>query len=105
MRRVALLLPCVIVSAVWAAGAQTPVSSATSRRVNAEDYYRVKSVGAPRLSPDGRWVAFTVTQAVEATNATSTESVAGPRPDPAAGRGPRAGAVRLRAAPRGPIQR
>ena len=33
-----------------------------------EDYYRIKSVGSPELSPDGRWVAFTLTTRVEATN-------------------------------------
>ncbi len=73
MRRVALLVPCVIAAVVWTASAQ-PTAAGATRPLRAEDYYRMKSVGAPRLSPDGRWVAFTVTQPVEATNSTVTES-------------------------------
>ena len=38
-----------------------------------EDYYRVKTVGAPDLSPNGRWVAFTVSSRVEATNGNTSE--------------------------------
>ena len=42
---------------------------ATSGRPLAiEDYYRVKTIGNPVMSPDGKWVAFTVTSRVEATN-------------------------------------
>ena len=33
-----------------------------------EDYYRVLTVGSPALSPDGKWVAFTVSRRIEATN-------------------------------------
>ena len=38
-----------------------------------EDYYRLKAVGAPELSPDGRWVAFTVSTRVEETNGNASE--------------------------------
>ena len=38
-----------------------------------EDFYRLKTVGAPEISPDGRWVAFTVTTRVEATNTETGE--------------------------------
>src|ERR1043166_1992821 len=38
-----------------------------------EDYYRMKNVGAPNMSRDGRWVAFDVTTRVEATNGTDSE--------------------------------
>ncbi len=38
-----------------------------------EDYYRIKTVGAPALSPDGHWVAFTVSTRIEATNGDSSE--------------------------------
>lgn len=34
-----------------------------------EDFYRLRTVANPRLSPDGRLVAYTVTSRVEATNA------------------------------------
>jgi dipeptidyl aminopeptidase/acylaminoacyl peptidase len=38
-----------------------------------EDYYRVKNVGNPELSPDGKWVAYTVSSRVEATNDNTNE--------------------------------
>ena len=43
------------------------------RALTIEDYYRVKTVGAPELSPDGRWVAFTVSTRVEETNGSASE--------------------------------
>ena len=57
-------------------GAQSPASPASGqagRPLAIEDYYRVKSVGAPELSPDARWVAFTVSTRIEATNGTESE--------------------------------
>lgn len=35
------------------------------RPLKIEDYYRVRNVGSPTISPNGRWVAFTVTTRVE----------------------------------------
>ena len=46
---------------------------ATGRPLAIEDYYRIKTVGAPLLSPDGRWVAFTVGTRVEETNGNTSE--------------------------------
>jgi len=43
------------------------------RALAIEDYYRVKTVGAPQLSSDARWVAFTVATRIEATNGDSSE--------------------------------
>ena len=43
------------------------------RALAIEDFYRVKTVGVPELSPDGRWVAFTLTTRVEATNGETAE--------------------------------
>src|ERR1051326_5185419 len=45
----------------------------SGRPLAIEDYYRVKTVGAPELSPDGKWVAYTVSTRVEATNGNTTE--------------------------------
>ena len=51
-----------------------PVAShAQSRALTIEDYYRVLDVGAPQMSPDGRFVAFTVSRRIEATNGDSSE--------------------------------
>jgi dipeptidyl aminopeptidase/acylaminoacyl peptidase len=35
------------------------------RALKIEDYYRVRNVGSPSISPNGRWVAFSVTTRVE----------------------------------------
>ena len=48
--------------------------AAPSRSLAVEDYYRLKSVGQPRISPDGRWVAYTVSTPVEETNGNVVES-------------------------------
>ena len=39
--------------------------SSPGRALKIEDYYRVRNVGSPTISPNGRWVAFTVTTRVE----------------------------------------
>jgi dipeptidyl aminopeptidase/acylaminoacyl peptidase len=41
---------------------------ADARPLAVEDYYRIVSVQAPAMSPDGRWVAFIRTSIVEAEN-------------------------------------
>src|SRR5579864_1181711 len=48
-------------------------AGSSGRPLAIEDYYRLKNVGAPLMSPDGRWVAFGVTTPVEATNGTDGE--------------------------------
>jgi dipeptidyl aminopeptidase/acylaminoacyl peptidase len=49
------------------------VSHAQTRALRIEDYYRILDVGAPQMSPDGRFVAFTVSRRIEATNGDSSE--------------------------------
>ncbi|PYO64214.1 MAG: S9 family peptidase [Gemmatimonadetes bacterium] len=39
-----------------------PVLSAQKRAMTVDDYLALKSVGDPQLSPDGKWVAYTVTE-------------------------------------------
>ena len=50
----------------------SPAQSA-GRALAIEDYYRVLDVGAPQMSPDGRWVAYTIGRRIEATNGDSSE--------------------------------
>jgi len=57
-----------ILAATSLAQAQKP-----GRPLAIEDYYRVKTVGNPELSPDGKWVAYTVSTRVEATNDNASE--------------------------------
>src|SRR5207245_5166635 len=39
-----------------------PGLSAQKRAITIDDYLVLKSVGNPQLSPDGKWVAYTVTE-------------------------------------------
>lgn len=64
-----LLLPASSASA-QAPGAARPL---IARALRVEDFYSIRTPGAPTISPDGRWVAFTVTSRVEATNAEPSE--------------------------------
>ncbi|HEY9383030.1 MAG TPA: S9 family peptidase [Gemmatimonadales bacterium] len=63
---VALLvaLPC---------GGAAAQPSQPPRALAIEDYYRLQALGSPTLSPDGRWVAFTVTRHSEETNSDSSQ--------------------------------
>ena len=45
-----------------------------ARALAIEDYYRIQSVGNPTISPDGRWVTYTVSTRVEEDNSTETQS-------------------------------
>lgn len=40
----------------------------SGRPLAIEDFYRLKAVGSPEISPNGRWVAYTVSTRIEATN-------------------------------------
>ena len=67
MRRIILSLGVVLLTSV-------PASAQTGRQLTLEDYYSVKSVGSPLISPEGDWVAYTVSLRIEETNGTATES-------------------------------
>ena len=70
MRR---LISVLIVFAAVAIAAQ-PALAQAGRALQLEDYYTVKSVNSPRISPDGRWVAYTVSTRVEEDNSTLVET-------------------------------
>src|SRR5579862_1014506 len=53
----ALLIVCAGESAV--AQSRTAASVAL-RNVTIDDYFQIRDVGQPELSPDGQWVAYTV---------------------------------------------
>jgi dipeptidyl aminopeptidase/acylaminoacyl peptidase len=44
-----------------AGGAGEPAEPVTPRTLSVDDYFRIRDVGDPQVSPDGRWVAFTLT--------------------------------------------
>jgi dipeptidyl aminopeptidase/acylaminoacyl peptidase len=58
-----------LVLAFAPAGAQAQAG----RALGIEDYYRIRQIGSPVISPDGNQVAFTVSRRIEATNSDSSE--------------------------------
>ncbi|NLH76027.1 MAG: S9 family peptidase [Acidobacteria bacterium] len=58
----ALLALLVLVPAAAAAQAPAPAASAppAKRSIALDDLFKMKSVGSPQRSPDGKWVAYTV---------------------------------------------
>ena len=52
------------------------VASARSRgrALTIEDYYKIKSVGDAQISPDGKWVAYTLTTRIEEDNTNAIET-------------------------------
>jgi dipeptidyl aminopeptidase/acylaminoacyl peptidase len=53
------LAVCVITYAAWLASSGS-LSAQTRRPLQPDDIFLLKSVGDPRISPDGAWVAYTV---------------------------------------------
>lgn len=80
MRRVPLLFPVLALVPVMdlvplpLAGLQQAPSQVGSRPLALEDYYRIRSVNSPQISPDGRWVSYAVSLPVEDTNGNTVES-------------------------------
>ena len=65
---------CRVPIIVSAAAVVVAVSqSAYARALTVEDYYRLVTLQAPAMSPDGRWVAFIKTTIVEAENRRQNE--------------------------------
>src|ERR1041385_3631285 len=44
------------------------------RVLTIEDYYKIKTIGDPQMSPNGKWVSFTVSTRIEDDNTTSIET-------------------------------
>lgn len=47
---------------------------APKRALTIEDYYRIKTIGDAQLSPNGQWVAYSLSTRIEDDNTTSTET-------------------------------
>jgi dipeptidyl aminopeptidase/acylaminoacyl peptidase len=71
----ALLFSAPLAAQVPASGGESfPGRESARRALQLQDYYRLKSVGSPRISPDGGWVTYTVSTPVEETNGSHTET-------------------------------
>ena len=62
------------------------VGAQSGRALTIEDYYKIKSVGDSQISPDGKWVAFTLSTRVEEDNTTAIETFVVPADGSAAPR-------------------
>ena len=56
-----------------AASASLAAQAPTKRAVRAGDLYRLRTVGAPEISPDGQWVAYTVSTLDSAKDKSNTD--------------------------------
>ena len=65
--------PRLFVACAFLALGSRAESQSAGRPLTIEDYYRLKTIGAPELSSDGRWVAFTVVTRIEETNGIQSE--------------------------------
>jgi dipeptidyl aminopeptidase/acylaminoacyl peptidase len=77
MRRLTVVAACVSIGVLCVGAGTMRVNAAPQRAARPlaiEDFYRVQTVGGVAISPDGRWVAFTVSNRIEATNGSTTES-------------------------------
>jgi hypothetical protein len=61
VRRAVVALALLAAAAPPAAVPAAASAGATLRALTVDDYFRLGDVGDPRLSPDGAWVAYTVT--------------------------------------------
>src|SRR2546428_12787667 len=59
MKRLLIVLGCLTVHVSLF---PFPGLSGQKRAITIDDYLALKSVGNPQLSPDGKWVAYTVTE-------------------------------------------
>ena len=80
-----------LVATLLAAGIALTLPSSSlvaqsQRALTIEDYYKIKSVGDPQISPDGKWVTFTLTTRVEEDNTNAIETFVVPAAAPAAPR-------------------
>jgi dipeptidyl aminopeptidase/acylaminoacyl peptidase len=71
--RMIALVTCAAASAGVIAPQQPGAPRAAGRPLAIEDYYRIPTVGSPEISPDGRWVSFTVGVRLEGTNGNKSE--------------------------------
>jgi dipeptidyl aminopeptidase/acylaminoacyl peptidase len=70
--KVKLAAACIAIFAVLAGLAFA--QNGRGRKLAVEDYYRLKTVGDPQISPNGKWVAFTVSTKIEEDNTTAVET-------------------------------
>ena len=54
------LIPVITLTCLFVSGPIAAQSGANNRLITAEDFFAIKQVGSPNISPDGEWIAYTV---------------------------------------------
>lgn len=73
--KIALALTAVVALAGTLGAQDRPrPAGAAGRPIAIEDYYQIKTVGGTQISPNGRWVAYTVTARVEEDNTNAIDT-------------------------------
>ena len=80
--RILALVAAVCIAFTTSVQGQAP----RGRALTIEDYYRIKTVGDPLISPNGKWVAFTLSTRVEEDNTNAIETYVVPADGSAAPR-------------------
>ncbi len=73
MRRPLLVLSLLLATTLPAAAQEAGAAKGSGRAFTPADWYRVTNLSSPAMSPDGRWVAFTVTTVKEEENKRHSE--------------------------------
>ncbi len=73
MRRSFLVLAALLTLATPAFAQEAGAPAPAGRAFTPEDWYRVTNLSSPAMSPDGRWVAFTVTTVKDEENQRHSE--------------------------------
>src|SRR3954471_17217533 len=60
MSRRALVGLAILCASVWTSAGARRVAAQSRRALEPADIFELKTVGDPRISPDGAWVAYTV---------------------------------------------
>lgn len=68
MRRIQFITLCLLVIALY-----SWLPAQTKRPMELDDLFRVKRVSDPQLSPDGKWVAFVITEVDKPNNKTNSD--------------------------------
>ena len=71
VRRVAVVFS--MLSSLAFSASTSLVAQTAKRAVRVGDMYRLRNVGAPEISPDGQWVAYTVTSLDSAKDKSNTD--------------------------------
>src|SRR6476646_5654683 len=88
MSRRTLIGLVIVCASLYAGGAALQVAAQSRRPLEPADIFELKTVGDPRLSPDGAWVAYTVSSLDKKDDVSDTDIYMAPTSSAAPGGAP-----------------